>query len=174
MNWKLFYFLFDSSLTVQQIAPCKGSSVKVSVFFMLFSPGLSFLPTSVFQCWHWWEKIIDDLKLPHPFLDFPLADSQTDFCRESSATLKFDVCSCFSDRVRLFCLLQCFTGAIGGRKFQCIWNYYILSCILHWQIKKQILTEKALPHRSSMYNHGFFFLRPESYAAELELSSKWG
>jgi len=27
MNLKLFYFLFDSSLRVQQIATCKGSSV---------------------------------------------------------------------------------------------------------------------------------------------------
>jgi len=61
----------------------------------------------------------------------------------------------FSDQVRLFGLLQCFIGAIGGRKFQSIWNYYIPSCIPHWQIHKQISTERALPHRSSVYNHGF-------------------
>jgi hypothetical protein len=41
------------------------------------------------------EKIVDDLKLLHPFLDFPLADPQTDSCRKSFATLKFDVCSFF-------------------------------------------------------------------------------
>jgi len=39
--------------------------------------------------------------------------------------------------------------------------------------KKQISTERALPHRSSVYNH-VFFLRPASCAAELELTSKWG
>jgi len=81
----------------------------------------------------------------------------------------------FSDQVWLFCLLQCFAGATGERKFQSIWNYYIPSCIPHWQIHKQISTERALPHRSSVYNHGFFFfLRSASCAAELELSSKWG
>jgi hypothetical protein len=79
-----------------------------------------------------------------PFFDSSLADSQTDFCGESSATLMFYVCSYFLAQVWLFCLLQCFSAETDMGKFHSIWNYYIPSCIPHWQIHKHISTERAL------------------------------
>jgi len=84
----------------------------------------------------------------YSFLDFPLADPQTDSCRESSATVKFYICSCFLAQIWLFCLLQCFDAETGERKFQSIWNYYIPSCIPTLQSHKRIFVERALPHWS--------------------------
>jgi len=99
MNLKLLCLLFDSSLMVQQTNTCRGSSALLkfqsSFYFSaevcLFSLLLHFQANTN-------EKIIDDQKLLHPFLDSPLADLQTDFCRERSATVKFYDCSCFQTR----------------------------------------------------------------------------
>jgi len=149
--------------------------------------------------------------------------------------VKFYIYSCFLAQVWLFCLLQCFSAETDETKFCSVWKYCIPSCMPHWQIHKQISTERALqcwssmtahvfrpgltlrpttmfcwchwwkkvskhmkllhpllhspladpqtnlyreralPHTSSVYNHGFFFKkRSASCAAELELSSKWG
>jgi hypothetical protein len=44
------------------------------------------------------RKIINDLKLLYSFLDSPLADPQTDLCKESFATLSLMPKSCFSDQ----------------------------------------------------------------------------
>jgi len=38
------------------------------------------------------------MKVLHPLLHSPLAEPQTDFCRESSAALKFNDGSCFQTR----------------------------------------------------------------------------
>jgi hypothetical protein len=38
------------------------------------------------------------MKVLHPLLHSPLAEPQTDFCRESSAALKFNDSSCFQTR----------------------------------------------------------------------------
>ena len=97
MNLKLLCLLFDSSLTVHQTDTCRGSSALLkfqsSFYFSaevcLFSLLLHFNNDTVRR------KIIDDLKLLYSFLNFPLADPQTDSCRESSAILKFDVCPVF-------------------------------------------------------------------------------
>ena len=82
-----------------------------------------------FQAKPRWEKIIDDQKLLHPFLDSPLTEPQTDFCGESSATVKLYICSCFLAQVWLFCLLQFFDAETGRVSFHIVWNYYIPSCI---------------------------------------------
>jgi len=50
-------------------------------------------------------------------LDSPLAEPQTDFCGESSAMVKFYICSCFLAQVWLFCLLQCFGAEIDETNF---------------------------------------------------------
>jgi hypothetical protein len=71
----------------------------------VFRLGLTFLPITLFRCWNWWGKFSYHLKLLHPLLYSPLAEPQTDLCRESSATLKFYAYSCFSDQVWLFNLL---------------------------------------------------------------------
>jgi hypothetical protein len=69
------------------------------LYLLLFSSScMAFLPTTVFHCWNWWHKFSHCLELLHPFLNSPLAEPQTDFCRESSATSKFDDCSCFQTR----------------------------------------------------------------------------
>jgi len=60
------------------------------------------------------------MKLLHPPLHSPLADPQTNLNRESSTTLKFYICSCFSYQVWLFYLLQCFSTETGGVNFQCL------------------------------------------------------
>jgi hypothetical protein len=112
--------------------------VEVGCLPLFSSSGLVFQPTTVSSYWNWWRKFSYLLKLLYPLLHSPLAEPQTGFYRESSGMSKFDDCSCFffSNQVWLFCLLQCFAGAIGERKFQSIWNYYTPSCIPHWQIHK--------------------------------------
>ena len=69
------------------------------LYLLLFSSSnLAFLHTTVFQCGNWWHKFSHYLKLLHPLLHSPLAEPQTSFYRESSATSKFDDCSCFQTR----------------------------------------------------------------------------
>jgi hypothetical protein len=69
------------------------------LYLLLFSSSnLAFLHTTVFQCGNWWHKFSHCLKLLHPLLHSPLAELQTGFCGESSATSKFDDCSCFQTR----------------------------------------------------------------------------
>ena len=62
-------------------------------------------------------EIIDDLKLLYSFLDSPLADPQTDLCKESSTTLKFNAKSCFPDQhhVLLDWKME-FTTDVTGKK----------------------------------------------------------
>jgi len=100
--------------------------VEVGCLPLFSSSGIAFQPTTVSSYWNWWCKFSYLLKLLHPLLHSPLAEPQTGFYKESSATSKFDDCSCFffPNQVWLFCLLQCFVGATGERKFQSIWNYY--------------------------------------------------
>jgi hypothetical protein len=97
----------------------------------VFRPGLTFLPITLFQCWNWWGKFSYHLKLLHPLLYFPPVEPQTDLCRESTATLKFKVYSCFLDQVWLFCLPLCFGALANERKLCSVWNYCIPSCIPH-------------------------------------------
>jgi len=156
MNLKLLCLLFDPSLTVQQTNTYRGSSTLLkfqsSFYFStevcLFSLLLHFQANTD-------EKIIDDQKLLHSFLDSPLADLQTDFCRESSATVKFYICSCFLAQVWLLCLLQCFDAETGGVNFHIVWNYYIPSWIPHLQSHKRVFVERALPRQSSTTAHVF-------------------
>jgi hypothetical protein len=69
------------------------------LYLLLFSSSsLAFLPTTVFRCWNWWGNFSHCLELLHPLLHSPLAEPQTGFYRESSATSKFDDCSCFQTR----------------------------------------------------------------------------
>jgi hypothetical protein len=69
------------------------------LYLLLFSSSnLAFLPTTVFRCWNWWGNFSHCLELLHPLLHSPLAELQTGFCGESSATSKFDDCSCFQTR----------------------------------------------------------------------------
>jgi hypothetical protein len=65
---------------------------------MFFSLGMSFSLLLRFNVDTGRRKIIDDLKLLYSFLDSSLVDSQTDLYKESSATLKFNAKSCFSDQ----------------------------------------------------------------------------
>jgi hypothetical protein len=129
--------------------------VEVWCLLMFFRPGLTLLPTTMF-CWrHWWEKVSKHMKLLHPLLHSPQADPQTNLYSESSAMVKFNICSCVSNQVWLFCLLQCFGDETDGVNFHSVWNYYIPSCILHLQSHKWIFVERDLPRWSSTTAHVF-------------------
>ena len=104
----------------------------------VFGLGLTLLPITLFQCWNWWEFSYR-LKILHPLLYSPPIEPQTNLYRESFATLKFKVYSCFLDKIWLFCLPLCFGASANETKFCSVWNYYIPSCIPHLQSHKQIL-----------------------------------
>ena len=149
MNLKLLCLLFDSSLMVQQTDTCRGSSALLKFQSSFYFSAVSFPFFCIFKLtpmrenYRWSETTVS------------LADLQTDFSRESSATVKFYICSCFLAQVWLFCLLQCFDAETGGVTFHIVWNYYIPSCIPHLQSHKRVFVERALPRQSLTTAHVF-------------------
>ena len=84
------------------------------------------------------EKIIDDLKLLYSFLDSPLADPQTDLCKESFTTLKFNAKSCFF--ISTSCVARLENGVhsrYGWKEGLCSWRERLTAIGHHWNMLRQ-------------------------------------
>jgi len=117
---------------------------------VFFRPVLSLLPTSAFSCWHQREKIIADLKLLHPFLDSPLTDSQTDLYRESSTTLKFNVCFFFLDQHPMLLDRNGVHNRDGWKEGQCTRNRKLAAIICSWNIWRLWTTISAVEREQGL------------------------
>jgi len=93
-----FLLGFSTCRFINRFLPRELCYIEVWCLPLFSSSGLAFLPTTVFQCWNWWHKFSCRLKLLHPLLHSQLAEATNGFFRESSATSKFDDCSCFQTR----------------------------------------------------------------------------
>jgi hypothetical protein len=86
------------------------------------------------------------MKLHHLLFDLLLMSQQTNTCKGSSSTLKFDICSCFSVQVCRFSLLLGVTFDAFRRTSDQVWNYTISSSISHQRYNKWTLIKGAQLH----------------------------